>query len=37
MIGTKVVVDGASNHDSGDLVVPANITLDFLPAYSPEQ
>jgi transposase len=31
-----LVVDGAGNHDSGDLVIPANITLDFLPAYSPE-
>src|SRR5215475_712579 len=28
--------DGAGNHESGDLVIPANITLDFRPAYSPE-
>jgi len=29
-------VDGAGNHDSGGLAIPANITLDFLPPYSPE-
>jgi transposase len=29
-------VDGAGNHRSEDLVVPANITLGFLPPYSPE-
>lgn len=29
-------VDGAGNHSSGDLVVPNNITLQFLPPYSPE-
>jgi transposase len=29
-------VDGAGNHNSGDLVIPANVTLTFLPAYSPE-
>ena len=31
-----LVVDGAGNHDSGGLAIPANITLDFLPPYSPE-
>ena len=31
-----VVVDGAGNHGSGDLVLPANVILEFLPAYSPE-
>jgi DDE superfamily endonuclease len=31
-----LVVDGAGNHNSGDLVIPANVTLAFLPAYSPE-
>jgi transposase len=29
-------VDGAGNHSSGDLAIPANVTLAFLPAYSPE-
>jgi putative transposase len=29
-------LDGASNHRCGDLVVPANITLLYLPPYSPE-
>jgi len=29
-------VDGAGNHSSGDLVIPGNITLEPLPAYSPE-
>ena len=29
-----LVVDGAGNHDSGGLAIPANITLDFLPPYS---
>jgi hypothetical protein len=29
-------VDGAGNHISGDLVIPSNITLSPLPAYSPE-
>jgi transposase len=29
-------VDGAGNHSSGNLVIPANITLELLPAYSPE-
>jgi DDE superfamily endonuclease len=29
-------VDGAPNHRSDDLVIPDNITLDFLPAYAPE-
>src|SRR4249920_1862223 len=31
-----LVVDGAGNHSSGDLAIPANVTLAFLPAYSPE-
>jgi transposase len=31
-----LVVDGAGNHKSGELVVPANITLEPLPAHSPE-
>ena len=29
-------VDGAGNHISGDLVIPSNVTLSPLPAYSPE-
>ena len=28
--------DGAPNHRCGDLAVPANITLLYLPPYSPE-
>lgn len=31
-----MVVDGASSHKSKDLVVPENIRLIGLPAYSPE-
>jgi hypothetical protein len=31
-----LVVDGAGNHCSGDLVIPDNVTLAFLPPYSPE-
>jgi hypothetical protein len=31
-----LVVDGAGNHSSGDLAIPTNVTLAFLPAYSPE-
>jgi hypothetical protein len=31
-----VFVDGAGNHGSGNRVIPANIKLAFLPAYSPE-
>ncbi len=31
-----LVLDGAPNHRSGDLVVARNITLLFLPPYSPE-
>ncbi len=31
-----MVVDGASSHKSKDLVVPENIRLISLPAYSPE-
>ena len=31
-----LLVDGAANHGGGDLVIPANIKLAFLPAYSPE-
>ena len=30
------VLDGAGNHSSGELVIPANVTLAFLPPYSPE-
>jgi transposase len=29
-------VDGAGNHHSGELEVPPNIMLRFLPPYSPE-
>ena len=29
-------VDGAGNHNSGGLVIPSNVTLSPLPAYSPE-
>src|ERR1700675_3138256 len=31
-----LVLDGAPNHRCGDLVVPSNITLLFLPPYAPE-
>jgi transposase len=31
-----LVLDGAPNHHSGQLVVPKNIHLLFLPPYSPE-
>jgi transposase len=31
-----LIVDGAPNHHCEDLVIPNNITLEFLPAYSPE-
>jgi transposase len=31
-----LVLDGASNHRSGALVVPDNITLLYLRPYSPE-
>jgi len=31
-----LVLDGAPNHRSGQLVLPKNITLLFLPPYSPE-
>ena len=31
-----LVLDGAGNHSSGELVIPANVTLAFLPPYSPE-
>ena len=30
------VLDGAPNHRCGDLAVPNNITLLYLPPYSPE-
>jgi transposase len=33
---TLLFVDGAPNHHCDDLVIPANITLHFLPPYSPE-
>ena len=31
-----LVVDGAPNHHSGNLIVPDNIRLLFLPPYAPE-
>jgi len=31
-----LLVDGALNHHSEDLDIPGNITLHFLPPYSPE-
>jgi transposase len=31
-----LVVDGAGNHGSRDLVIPTNVIVEFLPAYSPE-
>ena len=31
-----LVLDGAPNHRCGDLAVPGNITLLYLPPYSPE-
>lgn len=31
-----LVLDGAPNHPSGQLVVPENISLLFLPPYAPE-
>ena len=31
-----MVLDGAPNHCSGDLAVPDNITLLYLPPYSPD-
>ena len=31
-----LVLDGAPNHRSGQLIVPKNIMLLFLPPYSPE-
>jgi len=31
-----LVLDGAPNHRCGDLALPANISLLFLPPYSPE-
>ena len=31
-----LVLDGAPNHRSGDLAAPDNITLLYLPPYSPE-
>ena len=31
-----LVLDGAPNHRCGDLKVPGNITLLYLPPYSPE-
>ena len=29
-------MDGAGNHKGDDLVIPTNVTLGFLPPYSPE-
>ncbi len=31
-----LVLDGAPNHRCGDLAVPTNLTLLYLPPYSPE-
>ena len=31
-----LVLDGAPNHRGGNLVVPDNVTLLYLPPYSPE-
>jgi len=31
-----LVLDGAPNHRCSDLVVPHNVTLLYLPPYSPE-
>src|SRR5215469_8097926 len=31
-----LVLDGAPNHRSGDLAIPDNITLLYLPPYSPQ-
>ncbi len=31
-----MVLDGAPNHRCGDLALPDNISLPFLPPYSPE-
>ena len=31
-----LVLDGAPNHRCGDLAIPNNITLLYLPPYSPE-
>jgi transposase len=31
-----LVVDGAGNHRSDELEIPANIILQLLPPYSPE-
>ena len=31
-----LVLDGAPNHRCGDLALPDNISLLFLPPYSPE-
>ena len=33
---TLLVLDGAPNHRGGDFAVPDNITLLYLPPYSPE-
>ena len=31
-----VLIDKAGSHTAGDLVVPENLSLVFLPPYSPE-
>jgi transposase len=31
-----LILDGAPNHTTDDLLIPANITLEFLPPCSPE-
>lgn len=32
----KLIVDGAGWHINGEMQVPSNITLEFLPPHSPE-
>lgn len=31
-----IIMDGAGWHKSKDLVIPTNITIKYLPPYSPE-
>src|SRR6516162_9026875 len=31
-----LILDGAPNHTTDDLLIPANVTLEFLPPCSPE-
>lgn len=35
-VHAALVLDGAGWHTAGDIVVPANGSLIFLPAYSPK-